>query len=130
MGQESVRTFDTLQKIALASCSWQEHLIVELEAEFGEPIAGLHIGSSLKPAMKVCIVLDDFADMPYTQEVIASASSFKLQQRAMHMWGEVERVKQFQTICASLTREVQSLSDQKIGQSSSIRTQLKCLGKS
>ncbi|CAH0492629.1 unnamed protein product [Peronospora farinosa] len=115
MGQESVRTFDTLQKIALASCSWQEYLFVKLEAEFGEPIAGLHIGSSLKPAMK---------------EVIASASSFKLQQRAMHMWGEVERVKQFQTICASLTREVQSLSDQKIGQSSSIRTQLKCLGKS
>ena len=67
--------------------------------------------------------------MPCTQAVVASASSFKLQQRAMHVWGEAERVEQFQTICTSVTREVQSLSDQEIEQSLSIRTQLECLGK-
>ncbi|CAI5745988.1 unnamed protein product [Peronospora destructor] len=97
----------TRLKLALASCSQKEYSIVELEAEFGEPIEGLYIGSSLEPAMKA---------------VVASASSFKLQQRAMHVWGEAERVEQFQTICASLTREVQSLSDQEIGHHFSCQT--------
>jgi galactokinase len=36
------------------------------------------------------------------QVVVASAASLKLQQRALHVWGEVERVKQFRSICASL----------------------------
>ena len=47
---------DTLQKLALALCSREEYSIVELEAEFGEPIAGLFIGSLLEAAMKVCCV--------------------------------------------------------------------------
>ncbi|CAH0474960.1 unnamed protein product [Peronospora belbahrii] len=113
-GTEERTRFDKLQQLALASCSLKEYSTTELEAEFGEPIAKLFIDSSLEAAMKA---------------VVASASSFKLQQRALHVWGEAERVKQFQTICAFLTRQVQPRSDKEIEQPSYIRKQLECLGK-
>ena len=67
--------------------------------------------------------------MTQTQAVVGSASSFKLQQRALHVWSEAERVGQFQTLCASLTREVESDAYQEIRQSTYIRKQLECLGK-
>ncbi|KAG7386393.1 galactokinase [Phytophthora pseudosyringae] len=88
-GSEGGMSFAELQKLASSSCPQKEFAISEIEAELGEPIAELFSGSSLEAGIK---------------QVLVSAASFKLQQRALHVWGEAERVAQFQTICASLTK--------------------------
>ncbi|GMG14655.1 unnamed protein product [Phytophthora fragariaefolia] len=55
--------------------------------------------------------------------VITSAASLKLQQRALHVWSEAERVKTFRAICASMALDVEKQ------QPSSIQKQLQNLGK-
>ncbi|ETO76139.1 galactokinase [Phytophthora nicotianae P1976] len=89
-------SFRELEKLASTSCPLKEYSMAEIETDLGEPIIELFRGSSLEAAAIT---------------VIASASSFKLQQRALHVWGEAERVEQFQTLCTSLAEEVQRPSD-------------------
>ncbi|KAG2840538.1 hypothetical protein PC116_g111 [Phytophthora cactorum] len=86
----------------------EEYSIGEIETELGEPIIEFFRGSSLEAAVMA---------------VIASASSFKLQQRALHVWGEAERVEQFQSFCASLAEEVQRSPDH-----AALQKQLQSLG--
>ncbi|CAI5725459.1 unnamed protein product [Hyaloperonospora brassicae] len=106
--------FDALQKLASAVCPLTECSISDLEKEFGEPIVDLFAGSKLEST---------------ANNVIASAASFKLQQRAMHVWGEAERVQQFRAICASLTNEKTTPSSNQDGAGTSdVRAQLKSLG--
>ena len=65
-----------------------------------------------------------------SQAVVASASTFKLQQRALHVWGEAERVELFRTICAFLTSEKETMSSyQETVQAPNFRARLKSLGK-
>ncbi|KAG6977628.1 hypothetical protein JG688_00000105 [Phytophthora aleatoria] len=101
-------SFRELKKLASTSCPLTEYSIGEIETELGEPIIEFFRGSSLEAAVMA---------------VIASASSFKLQQRALHVWGEAERVEQFQSFCASLAEEVKRSPDH-----AALQKQLQSLG--
>ncbi|KAE9003821.1 hypothetical protein PR003_g7770 [Phytophthora rubi] len=101
---ENVRSecvnYGLLQKLASTSCPLEEYSMHDLEAEFGEPVVGLFGGSSLEKSI---------------QMVLASATSFKLRQRALHVWSEAERVEDFRAKCASLAEmEPQSPSTLKL----------------
>ena len=75
------------------------------------------------------LTFDQSADGSMPQNVIASAASFKLQQRALHVWGEAERVQLFRAICASLTNEKTTPSStQDRAGTSDVRAQLTSLG--
>ncbi|KAL3659546.1 hypothetical protein V7S43_015534 [Phytophthora oleae] len=96
---EAVR-FGDLYNLAKCSCPMEEYSRAEIEAQLGEPINNLFTSSSLEAGIKL---------------VLASATSFKLQQRVLHVWGEAERVKQFQRSCtlvATHTPDLAALQEQ------------------
>uniref|UniRef100_A0AAV1T6G2 Galactokinase n=1 Tax=Peronospora matthiolae TaxID=2874970 RepID=A0AAV1T6G2_9STRA len=114
-GTQQCVQFDALQELASAPCPLMEYSISELEEEFGEQIVDLFVGSELETT---------------TKAVVASASTFKLQQRALHVWGEAERVELFRAICASLTSEKETMvSYQETVQAPNFRARLESLGK-
>ncbi|KAG7395089.1 galactokinase [Phytophthora boehmeriae] len=94
---ESVR-LEELQKLATNHCPLDEYSIHELEGGFGESLSVLFNGSSFEAAVTT---------------VILSAKTFKLQQRARHVWSEAERVEKFRLLCAELTKDGQATCKEK-----------------
>ncbi|KAG6574574.1 galactokinase [Phytophthora cinnamomi] len=111
--------YEELQKLASIFCPQDEYSIRDLEAAFAEAIAGLFGGSSLEQSI---------------QAVLASAASFKLRQRALHVWGEAGRVEEFRAICTELatktetqvSSQLQSLGDVMTASHSSCRVLYEC----
>ncbi|RLN60004.1 hypothetical protein BBJ28_00001370, partial [Nothophytophthora sp. Chile5] len=62
------------------------------------------------------------------RKVIASALSFKLQQRALHVWGEAERVEQFRVTCSTLESDEQTIPGEAAGPSLKQQQQVRNLG--
>ncbi|KAI9993291.1 hypothetical protein PInf_015369 [Phytophthora infestans] len=101
-------SYRELQELASSSCPLKEYSAAEIEVELGKPILELFRGSSLEAAVMA---------------VVASASSFKLQQRALHVWSEAERVEHFQELCAALAEEGERLLED-----ATLQNQLRSLG--
>ncbi|KAL7682625.1 putative ribosomal protein S5 domain 2-type [Plasmopara halstedii] len=84
------QSFNELKALALTFCPLEEYTIAEIEGELEGPVLNFFIGSAMEAAIMA---------------VLASNSKFKLHQRALHVWGEAERVKHFKKICASIADE-------------------------